>query len=339
MKYILLYFTKRGDQPMTPKERAIAALTLKTPDMVPTFELEFQLEEEMFGRRFSARDLNSDCLAGMSAKEKDKTIHELAEYMMEVYSTLEYSIIPGFVIGDIKSFRGKAVLPEETRLLIKYIRDLVGDSYMIHYHGDGTFSIPDGNQMYDFAYAIADDPHGLKYRAERMARAAIERNKALAEAGVDCLILCSDYCYNVGPFLSPSMFDEFIQPYLYKIIDEAKKLGLYTIKHTDGNIMPILNSIVECKPHAIHSIDPQAKVDIKTVKELVGDKVCLCGNVNCALMQTGTEEEVIESAEYALTYGKPGGGYMFCTSNVPFKGLPPERYKLILDVWKRMRAY
>ena len=82
-----------------------------------------------------------------------------------------------------------------------------------------------------------------------------------------------------------------------------------------------------------------AKVDIKDVKKLVGGKVCLCGNVNCALMQTGTEEEVIESAEYCLTHGKPGGGYIFCTSNIPFKGLPPDRYKLILDVWKRMRAY
>ncbi|MGN1250347.1 MAG: hypothetical protein ACI4XW_09725, partial [Candidatus Spyradocola sp.] len=39
------------------------------------------------------------------------------------------------------------------------------------------------------------------------------------------------------------------------------------------------------------------------------------------------------------TYGKPGGGYIFCTSNVPFKGMPPERYRLILDVWKRMRDY
>ena len=80
-------------------------------------------------------------------------------------------------------------------------------------------------------------------------------------------------------------------------------------------------------------------VDIREVKRLVGDRVCLCGNVNCALMQTGSDQEVIESAEYCLTYGKPGGGYIFCTSNVPFKGLPPERYRMILDVWKRMRMY
>ena len=32
---------------MTPKERAIAALTLKQPDEVPTFELGFHIEDEI----------------------------------------------------------------------------------------------------------------------------------------------------------------------------------------------------------------------------------------------------------------------------------------------------
>jgi len=329
-----------GGISMTPKERAVAALTLKIPDMVPTLELEFQIEEEMFGRKFITEDLTKEGLAKLSWNEKEKRIYQLAEYMVEVYSTLEYSSIPGFVLGDASEFWNEGgPLPEETKLLIKYLRQLIGDQYMIHYHGDGTFAIPDGNEMYEFAYAIADNREGVKEKAAKMAQIAIERNKRLADAGVDCLILCADYCYNSGPFLSPAMFEEFIQPYLYKIIEEARKLGLYTIKHTDGNIMPILHQLVECNPHALHSLDPQAKVDIKVVKELVGDKVCLCGNVNCALMQTGTEEEVIQSAEYALTYGKPGGGYIFCTSNVPFKGLPPERYQLILDVWRSMRKY
>jgi uroporphyrinogen decarboxylase len=224
-------------------------------------------------------------------------------------------------------------------LVHKYLRELIGDTMMIGFHGDGTFSIPDGNEMYAFAYQLADDPAGVKAKAEAMCRSAIERNKALQASGVDCLLLCSDYCYNTGPFISPEMFAEFIQPYLARIIEEARKDGLYTIKHTDGNIMPILEQLVECRPHALHSIDPMAGVDIREVKRLVGDKVCLCGNVHCAALQTGTDEDVIRSAEYCLTYAKPGGGYIFCTSNIPFKGMPPERYRLILDVWKRMRMY
>lgn len=314
---------------MTPKERAVAALNLKVPDRIPTFELEFQLEEEMFGKKFITEDLRLENLRKLSVKERDRKLFGLAEYMVQVYTSLEYSIIPGYGPGGM----------EETKIFMRYLRELIGDTMMIGHHGDGTYGIPDGNQMYDFAYAIADDPEGVKQRAQEMADRAIENNKRIQEWGVDCLLLCSDYCYNSGPFLSSSMFGEFIQPYLYQIIDAARKDGLYTIKHTDGNIMPILDQLVECRPHALHSLDPMAGVDMKEVKKLVGDKVCLCGNVNCAILQTGTDEEVIASAEYSITHGKPGGGYIYCTSNVPFKGMEPRRYQMVLDVWKRMRDY
>ena len=116
-------------------------------------------------------------------------------------------------------------------------------------------------------------------------------------------------------------------------------MGCYAIKHTDGNIMPIIDMLVETNPHALHSLDPMAGVDIKTVKERYGGRVALCGNVNCALMQTGTDDEVRESAQYALQYGKPGGGYIFCTSNVAFSGMPSERYTMILDIWRKNRDY
>jgi len=316
-------------QIMTPKERAVAALERRIPDFVPHFELEFQLAPEMFGRELIPPELTGINLGKLSSKEKEKALRETAEFILKVYTDLEYSIIPG----------PYGLPAAETYQLQGYLRDLMGDTRMIGYHGDGTFAIPDGDEMCEFAYAIADDPDSVKEKASNMADEAIERNKRLQEAGVDVLFLCSDYCYNTGPFISPVMFREFVTPYLARIIEAARKDGLYTIKHTDGNIMPIIDQLVECKPHALHSLDPMAGVDIREVKRLYGDQVALCGNVHCAALQTGTDEEVIASAEYALTYGKPNGGYLFCTSNIPFKGMPTERYRMILDVWKRMRNY
>lgn len=116
-------------------------------------------------------------------------------------------------------------------------------------------------------------------------------------------------------------------------------MGFYTIKHTDGNIMPILDQLVEANPHALHSVDPQAGVDIAEVKKLVGNKVCLIGNVNCGLLQTGTEEQVVETVRYALKHGMPGGGYIFSTSNCIYTGMPLERYELMLDIWKSEGIY
>ena len=325
---------------MTPKERAITALNLGTPDMVPTLELEFQLEEEMFGRKFSTENLKPENFFKLSERDRDKELFSLAEYMAQVYTSLEYSIIPGpYMDLFCVPFFHESRICDELKTVHKYLLDMTGGKVMLAFHGDGTFAIPNGDGMYDFAYRMADDPDGLRTEAGYWADAAIERNKRLMESGVECLLLCSDYCYNSGPFLSPENFGEFIQPYLYKIIDSARRDGFFTIKHTDGNIMPILDRLVECRPHALHSIDPMAGVDIREVKRLVGDKVCLIGNVHCAAIQTGTEEEVAASAEYCLTHAKPGGGYIFSTSNCPFKGMPPERYRLVLDVWKRMREY
>ena len=339
----------------TPAKRAITALTLGQPDEIPTFELEFQLSQAFFGCSLSEPRLDKNNRASYSAAEQERMAIDLADRYARVFGDksatemgmrlstdgeekddkpgLDYAIIPVYCPGwdqpedpVTKAFRGR-------------LREHFGNTRLLACHGDGTLGIPDGNQMYEFAYRLADEPEAVLAQARTMAEAAIERNHRQHEGGIDVSLLCSDYCYNSGPFLSPAMFDEFVTPFLAMICKAGREDGLYVIKHTDGNIMPILDSLVEAGPHALHSIDPMAGVDIREVKRLVGHKVALCGNVHCAALQTGTDEEVIESAEYCLKYGGEGGGYLFATSNVPFFGMPPERYQMILDIWKKHRKY
>lgn len=323
---------------MTPKERAVTALSLGIPDEVPTFELEFQLAEEFFGRPLENPKLMPENAGNMTRRGYLQEVYDTAVYTAECFNRLDYAIVPAHPYY-IPVFDKKENITEEAQLFFSTLRDATGGQRLLACHADGTFAIPDGNDMYEFSYRIADEPDELKAEAQAMAETAIRRNAKLHAAGVDVGLLCSDYCYNSGPFLSPAMFSEFIAPYLFQIIQAARADGMYTIKHTDGNIMPILDQLVQCGPHALHSLDPMAGVDIREVKRLVGDRVALCGNVHCAAMQTGTEQDVIDSAEYCLTYAKPGGSYFFCTSNVPFHGMPPERYRLVLDVYRRMKKY
>ena len=158
-------------------------------------------------------------------------------------------------------------------------------------------------------------------------------------AGIEAVAMCSDYCMNAGPFLSPELFAEFVTPFLKLQVAELRKLGFYTIKHTDGNIMPIIDQLAECAPDALHSLDPQGGVDIAEVKKRYGDRLCLIGNVNCGLMDTGTDAEVAASAEYALRHGMPGGGYVFSTSNCIYTGMPLEHYELILKIRHEKGVY
>lgn len=309
---------------MTHKERFITALTLGQPDYVPTFELEFQLTEELVGGDY----LREDDLRGLSGAEKQRRLDENVDFLLDIYERLDHDAICIHFLSD-----------ENLMYTAQRIRALTNDSYMLLASNDGTFSIPDGNTMLDFSYRIADDPEGLEQEARRRCDESIARGRRLLNGGFDGFIMCADYCFNKGPFLSPAQFRRFVTPYLTEMIYDVRKNGGYAIKHTDGNIMPIIDQLVEANPHALHSIDPMAGVDIREVKRDWGDKVALCGNVHCAAMQTGTEQDVIDSAEYCLTHAKPGGGYIYCTSNVPFRGLPLERYMLVLDVWRRLRDY
>jgi len=229
---------------------------------------------------------------------------------------------------------------EEVFRLIDLVREKSGDEFFLMLHGDPTYGIPDGNTMMEFTDWLFTQWDEAKHQAQKRVDDALENAvRFMKHGGLDGFALCSDYCFNTQPFLSPAMFGELVTPYLAQACKGYRDLGFYVIKHTDGNINPILDQLVEAKPHALHSLDPQGHVDIAEVKRLYGDQVCLIGNVNCGLLTSGTDDEVIESARYCIRHGMPGGGYIFSTSNCAFTGLSLERYELMWKVWHEEAIY
>lgn len=316
---------------MTPRERFIAVLERQPlVGRVPHFELVFFLTMEAFGKIHPS---HRDYIQWDQMEEKERQLHreDMADAYIQTAECFEHSAI--FLHPNPNTL-------EETLRSIGLVRDRIGGRYFLMIHGDATYSIPDGDTMAQFVYRLADEPDKVKADVKAMVDKALERAFRIEEhGGLDGFALCPDYCLNVGPFLSPDQFGEFVTPYLADLIEGYRGMGFYTIKHTDGNIMPILDQLVEAHPHALHSLDPQAGVDIAHVKRMYGDRVCLIGNANCGLLQTGTDEEAMDSARYALQQGMPGGGYIFSTSNCVYTGMPLSRYQLMLDVWRREGNY
>jgi len=316
---------------LLPRQRFIATLERRPlTGRVPHFELVFFLTMEAFGKVHPSQRHYGQW-SQMEEKERQLHRREMADIYIATAERFEHSAI--FVHPNPDTL-------EETLWLVDILREKTGDRYFILRHGDATFSLPDGTHMQEFAYQIADEPQKVKAEAARMVDEAIRLAESYARhAGLDGFGLCADYCFNTGPFLSPSMFGDFVTPYLARLTQAYRDLGFHVIKHTDGNIMPILDQLVQTNPHALHSLDPQGGVDIAVVKRLVGDRVCLIGNVNCAKLDTGTDDEVIASARYALQQGIPGGGYIFSTSNCIYTGMRLSRYELMLKVWREEGDY
>ena len=316
---------------MLPREKFIRALERKPiTGRVPHFELVFYLTMEVIGKVHPQHRL-FDQYNQMSVKERRLQLADIADAYVMIADKYEHSAI------KVQPLPGGIEDTIETLSLLKEKSD---GKYFTMMHGDATYEIPSGNKLEEFIFRLSDEPEKVHEEAAHKVGKALDKAEKLKKSGVlDGFALCSDYCFNTNPFLSPAMFGEFITPYLAKLTKGYRDMGYYTIKHTDGNIMPILDQLVQTNPHALHSLDPQAGVDIAEVKRLVGDRVCLIGNVNCGILQTGTERDVIDSARYALRHGMPGGGYIFSTSNCVYTGMQLERYELMLDVWKQEGNY
>ncbi|MEK7398008.1 MAG: uroporphyrinogen decarboxylase family protein [Candidatus Poribacteria bacterium] len=316
---------------MTHKERFIATLKHQPiTGRVPHFELVFYLTQEAFGRPHPSHR-NYSNWGQMTESERQTEREDCADLYIKTAERFEHDAI--FLHPNPGS-------EEESMKLIDVIREKTGDEHFLMMHGDATYSIPAGSHMTDWVVRLIENPDAVKADADRMVDGALQRAERYKKhGGIDGWALCADYCFNDGPFLRPEWFAEFVTPYLTRLNAGYREIGHYTIKHTDGNIMPILDQLVASKPDALHSLDPQGGVDIAEVKKIAGDKICLIGNVNCGMLDTGTDEECVESASYALKYGMPGGGYVFSTSNCVYYGMRLSRYELILDVWKKEGNY
>lgn len=307
---------------MTPREMLICALRGGVPEKVPHLELEFQLCEEVFGQE----PLRAHHLEGVSEARKKDMLKRNAELWVRVATEFDYSVITGLHWLPI----------EEQMESFEYVREIAGDTFMLSAFVDGTFAIPSGSDMVEQAVRFIERESEVLEEAERRVEEAISVGLQLIRAGAEIVFMCADYCFNSGPFLSPRMFRKFVTPFLKRQIDAFKMAGAFTVKHTDGNIMPILDQLIECQPDAIHSLDPQAGVDIKVVREIVGTRICLMGNVKCAAVHAGTKEEIKQSALYCLLYGGVAtGAYVYCTSNCIFKGIPIENYRYMLELRER----
>jgi uroporphyrinogen decarboxylase len=159
-------------------------------------------------------------------------------------------------------------------------------------------------------------------------------------AGVDIVVFGDDYADKNSPLMSPKHFAEFIQPGLKKAVAAAKEEGAYVIKHTDGNIMPIIDMIVETGIDGLNPIEPAAGMDIGHVKRKYGDRVCIIGNIDCGeLLSRRPVGEVIAAVKKCLADAAPGGAYMISSSNSIHSSVRPENYRAMVETAKAFGRY
>jgi len=157
------------------------------------------------------------------------------------------------------------------------------------------------------------------------------------EAGADIIFVNGDWAMTKGPMVSREFTKRFIAPALQSITELTHSYGKILFKHTDGNIWPIYDIIIDAGVDGIHPIDPMAGMDMGEAKAKFGDKVCLLGNVSCAFaLVTGSVDEVRQEVKEVIRKAGKGGGLICTSSNSIHSAVKPENYVAMV---KAIREY
>jgi len=188
--------------------------------------------------------------------------------------------------------------------------------------------------------ALLAEPEMANLVMDKVLEANMQVVRNAIRAGAEVVVLGDDYAHNQGLLMSPALFREFILPRLRKMVRLIKDEGAFCIKHSDGNIYSILEDIVSTGCDGLNPIEPLAGMDLRTVKRLVGDRVCLVGNIDCGhLLPHGTAEEVEQAVVQAIEDGGPGGGFILSSSNSIHSSVKPENLVAMIRAGQKHGRY
>ena len=338
---------------LTPKERILRAVKREVPDRVPHFEwlVDKKVRDALlpgntghndFAVRMGHDAVLVDPTFGKTPLPDGRYVSEWGyvgqktqeEHGIEVESPIK-------TMADFERYTPPDPYAAGRYAPIEKALETYGDHFAVIVHLNDVFSLPRYLMgMENLLLAIAAEPELVTALVDMSVDINLKLAKEVRERGVEIVYTGDDYASNLGPLMSPRHFRKLFFPGLQRVMQGYKELGLYVIKHTDGNLWPIIDMIIDSGIDCLDPIDPQAGMDIADVKSKYGDRVAIKGNVDCAeLMTFGTPEETVEATKVALRKGMPGGGYICSSSNSIHSGVKPENYLALMQTVRECGLY
>ncbi len=339
---------------MTSRERVLAAIRREVPDRVPTFE--WDIDPDLItlmtgGGTYEDFVDQFDLDAVMCPPDYVKTPQAdgflLDEWGVirtrghEAYAMAVDQYAPLKTMADVEKwqppdpyaphrfatmqrrvarFKGRRAIFVQLRDVWSNPRDLFGYAQLF---------------MYCKKY-----PDMVEALVEKCVNQSIALLQVAADLGAEIVMSGDDIADNRRTMISPAMWEGIFMPHFRRWVAAIHDCGLYYWKHTDGNIMEVLDGLVDSGIDGIDPIDPLAKMDLATVKQQYGHRVAIKGNVDCAyLLVDGPMEGVVESVKNCIRIAGPGGGYACSTSNSVHSGVKPELYVAMLDAIREYGVY
>jgi len=324
---------------MNSVNRMVTVLERKVPDRIPHFE--FAFDSEIIDKIFPganlldfAEKIGWDAIAvrpNIKKEQIDENTFKDEKGLILKKTSQDYLEPVNKVIKDEKDLK-KFEFPdpyESCRFqdLQKAIKRFKGEKAIIAFLRDGWAEARDLHGFAETLMDLIDNPKLISGIIEKAVDYYSELGKISAKLGAEIAFSGDDISGTNGLFMSPIDFKEIIFPAMKRLYKNWHSYGLYIIKHSDGNLYPIMDDLIDTGLDCLHPIDPTAGMSRKKVKREYGKKICIMGNVNCAgSLIHGTKEDVVKETKDCIDIAGPGGGYILASSNSIPRDTKPENY-------------
>lgn len=141
----------------------------------------------------------------------------------------------------------------------------------------------------------------------------------------------------IATLISPRHFEEFNFPYVAELIARLKKAGAKVKYHACGNTKALLPLFTQLGADILNL---DSLVSLPQVKEMMGDKVCIKGNLDpVRVLLNGTPESIEAAVKECIEIGGVKGGFILSPGCEVPRDTPPENLEALIAATKKYGQY
>jgi uroporphyrinogen decarboxylase len=257
------------------------------------------------------------------AKVADDYVGRLWDLVPDGHGNLSTPMYSGGLIGSPTDWeawdkRDLLRLPERAnRYLKRLARDLGEDLFIFTSVFSGIFENtwqPLGFER--FAVAARKEKDFVRRLIRFYTDLCCMFIEAAADAGIPGYCYGDDMAYRSGPMFSPRTFEELFGDSLRRVTETAHAQGMKIIVHSCGNTYKLLDWFADCGFDGVHPLEPTAGMELAEVKEMIGERMALVGNIDVShILVDGSREEVTGAVKQAIHDAGEGGGYILAPNH------------------------